>query len=145
MKDTAVVFNFRVSNHNLAVERDRYEEFRGVKGKCRKCDLGEAGDEYHVFVCPFYRTWQIKIARALDKLQINGYEQKTNIDKIESDFNNGLENIERMKELMYGDTGIIRCAFNALPGVFIHLKKNSGFHLEWTTGIASKIVIIKFI
>ena len=122
MRNASIVFNFRVSNHNLPVERDRYEEFQGIKGQCKKCNMGARGDEYHVFLCPSFRSWQLNIARKV-AAERNSLGIEIDISKCESDFNNDINDPQHMRDLMLGDTGVIRLAFARLPSVLIQFLK----------------------
>ena len=46
---------FRLSSHNLAIERGRYENIPRNERKCIFCNLNVIESEYHLLlVCPFY-------------------------------------------------------------------------------------------
>ena len=132
MKDASVIFNFRASNHNLPIERDRYNEDPNIKRICRKCDLDQVGDEYHVFVCPFYRSWQVRMANVLCMNKKINIEKAVEESKIVSNYNNNINDMEACRDIMYGDDGLIRHLFACIPRVFIHFFKNfwSPFHME---------------
>ena len=46
---------FRISAHNLAIERGRYENIPRDDRKCKYCNLNVVESEYHfLLVCPLY-------------------------------------------------------------------------------------------
>ena len=51
---------FRLSSHDLAIERGRYENLNRREIDCKLCDSKLVENEYHLLlVCPFYRAlWQ---------------------------------------------------------------------------------------
>ena len=52
---------FRLSSHELMIEKGRYQNIPRGGRLCQKCSLHEVEDEFHfIFVCPCYRDLRVK-------------------------------------------------------------------------------------
>ena len=70
------LFRFRTTNSPLPVNHQRFFGIERHERLCKKCSLGEIGDEFHyLLVCPFFKNERKKL---LDK---NHYE-RPNTDKL---------------------------------------------------------------
>ena len=55
---------FRLSSHDLAIERGRYENINRSERICKLCNMKSVECEYHfLLVCPFYRELRQKYFR----------------------------------------------------------------------------------
>ena len=53
---------FRLSSHDLAIERGRLEHIQRNNRLCRYCNLNMVENEYHfLLVCPLYRDLRKKV------------------------------------------------------------------------------------
>ena len=52
---------FRISAHNLNIERGRYHNVPRHERKCQLCNMNDIEDEYHfIFICPLYYDIRLK-------------------------------------------------------------------------------------
>ena len=57
-----VLTRFRLSSHELHIERGRYENIPRDERICQCCNMSQIESEYHfLFVCPLYTELRIKI------------------------------------------------------------------------------------
>ena len=51
------MIRFRTSNHNLPVEKGRWENIILADRKCRLCQKNDIGDEFHyLLICPYFNN-----------------------------------------------------------------------------------------
>ena len=55
VKTREIITKFRISGHNLNIEKGRYVNVDRINRKCSICNMNEMKDEYHfILQCPIY-------------------------------------------------------------------------------------------
>ena len=56
-----VLTQFRLSSHDLLIEKGRYQNIPREERICEKCSLHEIEDEFHfIFICPCYKDLRVR-------------------------------------------------------------------------------------